>query len=268
MTNDYSRSLDRWTTQLAEEQIASLLEDLETGSTALDVERYLLNSRGERERMLQEELQFLAVAFEDLPAWVDRYLKQVPWAGASGLTPCDSRLVVSETPEFLAWLVLHRNLTAMQRDFIAYLQAEYRCLELAAKRQSTFQQFQRLRATNAQVGFELAVFASSESRIHLNPAWVWGELPSGCMNPEESVDALHPPPRPVALIIFATDRWIKSLRIDPAQAEMICLLASSPSNVLELHALTEFLKTQVQHDACLQTTLSSFYEAGLIAFSR
>jgi hypothetical protein len=156
---NYGEQLRRWTHALATGDVKEVSEAIAEGG-AEDIRRFLENCAVERHQLLRQELALVALAFDDFDEAIAAYLRQVP--------PAAYDPMYSDRERFLRWLQTTRPLTAQQRNFIAYQQAEYAVRALACRRRAEHLAFQRLRASGVDV--------AAAERLHLNPIRVWARL--------------------------------------------------------------------------------------------
>jgi hypothetical protein len=208
-TDSYKEQLVHWSGALAAGRITEVSKAL-AGGNAEDVFRFLVETFGERKRLLCEELTFVALAFDDFDALVQKYLHQVPQLAHDPAK--------SDRERFLRWLQEGHPLTNRQRDFIAYQQAEYAVIAEARKRRAEHVAFQRarLQATRhlPRLGHDPAL------RIRLNPIRAWRHL---ALPGRAAGDALF----------FADSDWVRAAVLAPVERDLIKVLADGPCTLAE-----------------------------------
>ena len=211
--NGYGEQLGRWAHAPATGEIAQVSDDATEGGAG-DVQRFLENRAGERHRLLRHELAFVALAFDDFDEAIAAYLRDVP------PMVCDP--ACSDHERFLHWLRQSRPLTAQQRDFIAYQQAEYAVRTLARDLRGSHLAFQRLRASEVDV--------AAAERLHLNPIRVWARL--------------APPGRAVQdVVFFAAGERVAAAWLEPPALDLVRRLAAGFDPLEEPSANREELAT-------------------------
>lgn len=211
--NGYGEQLGRWAQALATGDIAEVSDDVAEGG-AEDVRRFLDNCAGERHKLLRLELAFVALAFDDFDEAIAAYLREVP--------PMVYDPARSDRERFLNWLRQSRPLTAQQRDFIAYQQAEYAVRALARDLRGPHLAFQRLRASEVDV--------AAAERLHLNPIRVWARL--------------APPGRAVQdVVFFAAGARVAAAWLEPPALDLVRRLAAGFDPLEEASANREELAT-------------------------
>jgi hypothetical protein len=177
---------------------------------ARDVERFLLNAIGDRRALLQKELAFVALAFDDFDALVEDYLHQVPQAAYDH--------AYSDRERFLRWLQDVRRLGPEQRTFVAYQQAEYTVMAVARKQRTEHLAFQRDARRSAQHLARLGQDATL--RILLNPihAWSWLALPGQAVGD---------------VLFFAAGERVAAAVLQPVERQLAEMLARGPCTLAE-----------------------------------
>ena len=165
LIESYAAQLTRVSTALAAADCTAVLEDITSDCRLGDVQRFVDNAVGERFRLITEELEFVALAFDDFDKLVDRYLRETPRQTYS--------LDSSDQERFLIWLRNNCTLDARQRDFVAHQEAEYACLAKARAHRVAHVAFQRLFALS-KLAKEQRLEPNQE--LQVNPIHVWSRL--------------------------------------------------------------------------------------------
>jgi len=160
MSAEYREQLSRWSLLLASGRLEEFQAELAANPAGQGARMHLANSRGERRKLLAAEMRFVALAFLDMGAQIDKYIEALPRPAF------DPEL--GDRERFLRWLS-ERPLTPQQADFVAYQLGEYALLAQARRDHAGHVRFQRLLA-----GSPLP--AGENSRLHLNPIRVWWRL--------------------------------------------------------------------------------------------
>ena len=209
VADSYKAQLVRWSDALAAARVEEMSASL-AGGNADDVFRYLIETFGERKRLLVEELAFVALAFDDFDALVQKYLHQAPQLAYDPTK--------SDRERFLRWLREERPLTSQQRDFIAYQEAEYAVIAEARKGRAAHVAFQRAWSRVARhvprLGHDPAL------QIQLNPTRAWRYL---ALPGRAAGDALF----------FAGSDWVRAAVLEPLEHDLIEVLAGGPCTLAE-----------------------------------
>ncbi|MBX9792498.1 MAG: hypothetical protein K2Y37_26655 [Pirellulales bacterium] len=162
----YAEQLARVSTALAAADSSAVLANITNDSRLGDVQRFVDNAVGERFRLITEELEFVALAFDDFDEFVKRYLRETPRQTYS--------LDTSDQERFVAWLRNNGALDTKQRDFVAHQQSEYGCLAKARENRSAHVAFQQLLALS-KLAMEQGRSEPNQT-LQVNPIHVWSRL--------------------------------------------------------------------------------------------
>ncbi|HVX16030.1 MAG TPA: hypothetical protein VHC22_32900 [Pirellulales bacterium] len=231
--------MERWCARLAVGQMRDLPAEIVEHS-ADDVGRYLQVGWGERRRLLTQELALVALAFDDFPTLVDRYLCTVAKTAQAAQSTDQQR--------FLRWLTRTRRLTPQQRDFIAYQQAEYRCLGQVRARRAAHVAFQRLRRRIPEVGADVSVW-------HLNPVrtWLRWHMPGD----DTSLG-------PCDLVFFPVGDRVENVRVSRQERRWLRALPGGWAGTFE----SLLAKTGCRQPEQLRTSLESWTTTGLVVLEK
>jgi hypothetical protein len=187
----YQQQLVHWSTSLACGDPTAVLDQLTEDCSRRDVDRFLENSMGERYRLLTEELNLVALAFDDFELRVDEYLHAVPR---------QTFLLNEREPQrFLRWLKA-QPLTDQQLDYITCQEAEYACYELARRHRVAHLEFQEVWHRRRE-GFD-NLGSTAGSRVIINPVYFWAHLTIAA---------------PEVVVFLAVGAEVRSLRLTDQQ---------------------------------------------------
>jgi hypothetical protein len=203
----FREQLAAWSNALAAGRIGPIADSLTTNCTTQDVNRYLANAIGERERLLQEELSLTALAFVDFPKLVDAYITQTPRT--------TFELDASDPVRCLQWLRKTQPLTPQQQDFITYQECEYACHHLAQQQRDRYLQFQAYKRWTSAEEARAAILARAP--LHLAAVRVAARLSAPALNLRADAAC--------DVIFFAVE----------AKVQMLCLAAGG---LMRLRSLT------------------------------
>ncbi len=211
----YEQQLVRWSEALSAGRGDTVLDDLTSDCSPRDVERFLENANGERYRLLAEEMDLVALAFDDFDRLLDEYLRETPRQTFT--------LHERDQQRFLRWL-RGRSLTPQQSDYVTYQETEYACYELARNHRAAHLEFQRAWSFSRQrIEGQLR---RADCRVLVNPVCVWARL--------EVATTTNDEPRTGDVIFLAADTEIRSLWLTTAQrAAARTLISQRPTTLTE-----------------------------------
>ena len=190
--------------------------------------------------LLTQELALVALAFDDFSSLVDCYLCTVAKVAQVAQS--------SDQQRFLLWLKHTRELTCQQRDFIAYQQAEYSCINRARARRAAHLAFQQLRCRpTPEAG------AAEAALWHVNPVRAWSRLAM----PEPDGRELFP----CDVVFFPVGERVENTRVSRRQRRWLGKLPSTWAGTFEAW----MAKTACRRPEQLQASLESWEAVGLVA---
>ncbi|MBY0523084.1 MAG: hypothetical protein K2R98_06780 [Gemmataceae bacterium] len=207
---DYQKQLTHWAGALAAGRVEAMADAL-AGGTTENVGWYLANAVGERYRLLTQELEFVALAFDDFDSRIAAYLTSVPRTAY--------RIDRRDQEDFLRWLGETQELTPQQRGFIAYQEAEYAVRAAARDNREAHLSFQRLLCHTVERT------ANRSVRVHLNSIRVWATL------------TMPGTDEPCEMLFVAVGHTVRAAALTDEMRRLVNRLASHGPGVLD--ALTD-----------------------------
>jgi hypothetical protein len=180
----YEDELARLAYVLAIGENEAVAHSLADGCSLAQVKLFTEGNWEKRRQKLQDQLEFIIPAFDDLEDLLEAYIRQAPLAAYDTGS--------SDGARFLVWLWQTRPISPWQRDYVRCQQARYQVEDEIRANRRTHVRFQELCSVADRLAAELA--ESVNLRIHLNPFRVWSRFVSRALLDEEA----HPP----AVVLF------------------------------------------------------------------
>ena len=240
----YEQQLVCWSDSLSAGRADTVLDDLTGDCSTHDVERFLENAIGERYRLLTEELNLVALAFDDFDGLVGEYLREVPRRTFA--------LHEREQQRFLRWLK-DRSLTPQQSDFVTYQESEYACYELARQNRTAHLEFQRVWNHSRRRIEKQSQLTNGVIRV--NPVCVWTRLEVATVADDES--------RSGDVVFLAVGTQVRSLWLTNTQYSAAqYLISHNPTTLTAWKASIPQMNTEGHDTLCRELV-----EGGLVAIS-
>jgi hypothetical protein len=158
MCESYQEQVGRLVQALGRAECSAVLDDLQSGSLPQRLKLFVDSNGEKRFNKLNDQLEFVAEAFEDFEHLIEVYIRQRP------LAAYDSG--VSDGERMLLWLLDKRPLTPVQRDYVLCQRGRHAVEELARCHRQGHVAFQKLRR---QQPSDVSQIDLTSAILHLNP---------------------------------------------------------------------------------------------------
>ena len=251
LLKDYAEQLSRIATSLAVAKNDVVHGDVSAGQSHELVEMFTSGNLDKRAEKLNDQLEDFEDAFDELPGFIRRYIREIPLAAYDTGT--------SDTDRLVRWLPTVVELTPEQRDLVLVIRSRFAVEEAGRRNRLGHVRFQELVSLNDRLISELP--SNEGLRIHLNPMRTRAVFETGLLIGEE-----ESPADGVEVLFFAFQTEVRTVILEPEGRALVQTLADiAPCSLLELKKQLD-LTTSLDEETLMEM-LTDSSEVGLIAFS-
>lgn len=242
----YRDQLTRLARALATARDGEARDALAPGASPEELHLFVADNTGKRLEKLDNQLAFVAQAFDDFDELLRAYVRAVPLAAYATTT--------SDGDGFLDWLGRARSLTAEQHDYVACQRARHAVEGAARRNRPGHVLFQELAGVAGRLAEELD--ANPRLRVVLNPIHAWSRFLTPALLGGEAWP-------PADVLFFAVGNEISTAVLTPRGRAFVRRLArSGPRAAAEwLHGLGPTGREN------FVSTCRQLAEVGLLAFA-
>jgi hypothetical protein len=202
---DYSEQLHRWSCMLSGHRLEEFHVELARNPAGEGARLHLANAVGDRRDMLRRALGLVALAFPNLDAQLDAFLRSSPFTAFD--------LENSDAENCLRWMADTLPLTPRQASFVGYQLGELAVEALARRDRGGYVRFQRMLG-HGPIGWEHPAQPGAGPILHVNPTRAWRRL----VTPGSASDG---PGEPRDALFYAAGGAVRYLPPDPETAELV-----------------------------------------------